>query len=128
MFEEIVSGFRVAVPVLEFLGATALIAGFLAVTAIWLVTWRRRSFSEASERYRTGLGRVILAGLEILVAAAVVKTVTQDPTLESMIFLAIMVAIRTFLGWTTVLEMSGRWPWRGEMSGNSDNAAAGAEQ
>jgi uncharacterized membrane protein len=54
---------------------------------------------------------VILIGLELLVAATIVKTITLEPTLEGMGRLAIMVAIRTILGWTTVLEVSGRWPW-----------------
>ncbi len=58
------------------------------------------------------MGRVILIGLEILLAATIIKTVTLEPTLEILGLLAIMVAIRTTIGWTTALEMSGRWPWR----------------
>ena len=53
-----------------------------------------------------------MIGLEILVAATIIKTITVDPTLEGLGFLAFMVAIRTILGWTMALEMNGRWPWQ----------------
>jgi uncharacterized membrane protein len=58
----------------------------------------------------SSLGRVVLIGLGILVAATIIKSVTLDPTVENIGLLTIMVAIRTILGWTIVLEMSGRWP------------------
>jgi len=61
----------------------------------------------------SSLGRVVLIGLGILVAATIIKTVTLDPTVENIGLLTIMVAIRTILGWTIVLEMSDRWPWQG---------------
>ena len=50
----------------------------------------------------------------MLTAATIIKTVTLTPTLDSMITLLAMVAIRTVLGWTTSLEMNGRWPWQPE--------------
>ena len=50
--------------------------------------------------------------IQILVAATIIKTISVDPSLKSMGFLAIMIVIRTMLGWTTVLEMTGRWPWQ----------------
>jgi hypothetical protein len=36
----------------------------------------------------------------------------MEQSFEEMSFLAIMLAIRTTLGWTMVLEMNGRWPWQ----------------
>ena len=97
---------------LEIAGAGALILGFLIAT----VQVVRRSFVEgpkpAYEAYRQALGRVVLVGLEVLVAATILKTITVDPTPAALGRLAVMIAIRTVLGWTTVLEMSGRWPWQ----------------
>ena len=58
------------------------------------------------------LGRAILLGLELLVAADIIKTVAVTPTLESVLVLAIIVLIRTFLSWSLELEVSGRWPWQ----------------
>ena len=64
------------------------------------------------DRFRRVLGRAILLGLELLVAADIIKTVAVTPTLESVLVLAIIVLIRTFLSWSLELEVSGRWPWQ----------------
>lgn len=66
----------------------------------------------AIQGYRRAIGRAILIGLEILVAATIIKTIVFDPTVENMGLLALMIAIRTALGWSMVLEMNGRWPWQ----------------
>lgn len=63
-------------------------------------------------RYRHDLGRAILVGLEILVAADIVRTVAFTPTMDSVLVLAMIVAIRTFLSWSLALELEGRWPWQ----------------
>ena len=49
-----------------------------------------------------------------VVAATIIKTITLDLTIKSISLLALMVGIRTILGWTTVLEMDGKWPWHNE--------------
>ena len=97
---------------LEIAGAGALILGFVLATVLWLARIRLLGEKEARRRYRRALGRTVLVGLEVLVAATILKTVTLEPTPESLGLLALMIAIRTFLGWTMVLEMDGRWPWQ----------------
>ena len=62
--------------------------------------------------YRKSLGRVVIIGLEILVAVTIIKTITVKPTPESLGLLALVIVIRTLLSWTTVLDMNGRWPWQ----------------
>jgi hypothetical protein len=47
-----------------------------------------------------------------VVAADIVKTIAVEPTLMSLAVLAGLVLIRTFLSWTLVLEIEGRWPWQ----------------
>jgi len=67
------------------------------------------------ERYRElklSLGRTLLLGLEILVAADIVRTVALEATFESVVILGLLVLIRTFLSWSLVVEMEGRWPWK----------------
>lgn len=112
MLEDIIQSFGLLAQTLEMVGASALILGFAVVTVIWFVMWRREGMTTATGRYRVALGRVTLVGLELLVAAAIVKTVTQELAVEWMPLLVIMVAIRTLLGWSTALEMTGRWPWQ----------------
>jgi uncharacterized membrane protein len=61
--------------------------------------------------YKIALGRALQLGLEILVAADVVRTVALDPTLKNVGILGILVVIRTFLSWSLFVELQGRWPW-----------------
>ena len=61
---------------------------------------------------RSNLGRSILLGLEFLVAADIINTVTLTPTLENVAVLAAIVLIRTFLSFSLELEIEGRWPWQ----------------
>jgi uncharacterized membrane protein len=58
------------------------------------------------------LGKALLLGLEILVAADIIRTVALEATLTSVMVLGILVLIRTFLSWALVVEMEGRWPWQ----------------
>jgi uncharacterized membrane protein len=58
------------------------------------------------------LGRALLLGLEILVAADIVRTVALEATLQSVAVLGLLVLIRTFLSWALVVEIEGRWPWQ----------------
>jgi uncharacterized membrane protein len=60
--------------------------------------------------YRKSLGRAVVTGLEILVAATIIKTIAVEPSAKGVGLLTIMIAICTFLGWTTVLEIIGRRP------------------
>ncbi|MDF1701153.1 MAG: DUF1622 domain-containing protein [Planctomycetota bacterium] len=103
---------HVIVSGLEIVGASALILGFLIATVRFVGQVKSLGVADAREGYRRSLGRVVLVGLEILVAATIIKTITIEPTPASLGLLAMMIAIRTFLGWTMVLEMDGRWPWQ----------------
>ncbi|NDJ75245.1 MAG: DUF1622 domain-containing protein [Chloroflexi bacterium] len=55
----------------------------------------------------------LLLGLEVLVAADIIKTVALEPSFDSLGVLGLLVIIRTFLSWTLVLEIEGHWPWQG---------------
>ena len=75
---------------------------------------------EVEERYRElrlRLGRTLLLGLEILVAADIVRTVALEATLESVLVLALLVLVRTFLSWALEVEIEGRWPWQPKQEG-----------
>lgn len=62
--------------------------------------------------YRADLGRGVLLGLELLVAADIVGTVAIAPTFGNLGVLAIVILIRTFLSISLGVEIEGRWPWR----------------
>jgi uncharacterized membrane protein len=73
----------------------------------------QKRVEDAYEQYKIQLGKALLLGLEFLVAADVVKTVVLEPTLQNVAILGLLVIIRTFLSWSLVVEIEGRWPWQG---------------
>jgi uncharacterized membrane protein len=75
------------------------------------------------DSYKISIGRSLLLGLEVLVAADIVKTIAIEITFVSLGLLAGLVLVRTFLSWTLVLEIEGRWPWQRDLA-----SAARAEQ
>jgi uncharacterized membrane protein len=108
---------------LEWIEVAALSLELLAVGIIIVVAlistglFARRFLADrrlpaAYERYKVQLGRGLLLGLEMLVAADVVRTVALEPTLNSVAVLGILVLIRTFLSWSLTMEMEHRWPWQ----------------
>ena len=72
----------------------------------------RRSFVECYPAYRGNLGRSILLGLELLVAADIVGTVVVDPTFTNHGVLGLIVVIRIALSFALEVEITGHWPWR----------------
>lgn len=69
---------------------------------------------DAFRRLRQDIGRAILLGLEVLVAADIIRTVAVTPTVESVLILAGIVAIRTVLSISLQVEVEGRFPWQGD--------------
>ena len=67
---------------------------------------------ELYKQLKVRLGKALLLGLEILVAADIVRTVALEATKESVLVLGLLVLIRTFLSWSLVVEIEGRWPWK----------------
>jgi uncharacterized membrane protein len=71
----------------------------------------RQQVEDAYKRFKDKVGKALLLGLEFLVAADIIRTVALSPTLRNVAVLGVLVLIRTFLSWSLVLEMEGRWPW-----------------
>jgi uncharacterized membrane protein len=80
------------------------------ISFIWDVR-RRPPVPGAYARYKGRLGRGLLLGLEILVAADVIRTIALEPTFTSLGVLGLLVVVRTFLSWSIAVEIEGRWPW-----------------
>lgn len=95
--------------------AVSLIVGYIIIATLqWLArSVRHRRFTlEHYKVFRSNLGRALLLGLEILVAADVVRTVALAPTLINIEALGLLVVVRSFLSWSIILEIEGRWPWQ----------------
>jgi uncharacterized membrane protein len=94
---------------IEVFGVLVVVIGIAWSTLLFM----RGQMAEAHyETYKIRIGRSLLLGLEVLVAADIVKTIALDLTFTSLGLLAGLVVVRTFLSWTLVLEIEGRWPWQ----------------
>ena len=72
----------------------------------------RSAAGRAVRLFKRVIAGGLLMGLDLLIAADVIKTVTVEPTIENIVSLGLLVLIRTFLSWSLILEVSGRWPWQ----------------
>jgi uncharacterized membrane protein len=98
---------------LEYTGVAVIVAGIaIALLRFAAGGLRGPGWTGAYERCRAELGRAILLGLEILVGADIIATVTAPLTWESVGLLGLVVLIRTFLSFSLETEIEGRWPWR----------------
>ena len=91
-------------------------AGTLVMTVGALValvlTWRDHAHGGFFKAFRNRLGRAIILGLELLVAADILRTISTEPTLTDVAVLGGIVLIRTFLSFSLDVELEGRWPWQ----------------
>ena len=101
--------------VLDGAGVGAILVGGVAAAATAARSAARRR-PDVYRSFRQQLGRSILLGLELLVAADIIRTVAVTPTLGSIGVLAGIVLIRTFLSFSLELEITGRWPWQKQPS------------
>ena len=98
----------------EIVGTAIIVVGSFGALGLFLV---RMAVGAAPREtlvaaFRSNLGRSILLGLEFLVAADIINTVAVEPTVQSLIVLAGIVLIRTFLSFSLEVEIEGRWPWQ----------------
>jgi len=97
---------------IEVAGVLVIGLGVLAAT----IAAARTKFADAEAAtyvtFRHEMSRWLLLGLELLIAADVITTVTLELDLQSVLALGVLVLIRTFLAWSITMENEGRWPWQ----------------
>jgi len=108
--------------ILEYLEKAGIAISLFAVAVIIvgfaIAAWRyTRRFRETTQEnnfklFKIELGSALMLGLEILVLADVIETITVSPTILSLAFLAAIIVVRTAVSWTLTLETEGRWPWQ----------------
>jgi uncharacterized membrane protein len=112
---DILAWIEIAALAIEILAVGIIVVATLYATVRFLVqAVLRRGKKGSYQQLKYSLGRSLLLGLEILVAADVVRTVALEATLESVAVLGLLVLIRTFLSWALVVEIEGRWPWQSQ--------------
>jgi len=105
LMENVVKAFEVA-------GVAVLAIGSIMALADATAALRREGRRSAYARARQGIGRSILLGLEVLIIADIIMTITIDPTVESALSLGLIVLVRTFLSFSLEIELEGALPWR----------------
>ena len=96
----------------EVVGIGVLVIGFLTGVVKSLLAYAGGQREGAYGLARRYFGRSILLGLEILIAADLIRTVAVDPTLQNVLVLGLIILIRTFLSFTLEIEIDGIVPWR----------------
>ena len=61
---------------------------------------------------RQSVGRAVLLGLEVVIIADIVLTITIEATIESAAILGLIVLVRAFLSFSLEIELDGVVPWR----------------
>ena len=111
-----VGGWEVAHDVSQWIeiAAVAVIAVTVVVAIVVMVRCALAGGDAAKSLwvFKQAFSRGVLLGLDLLIAADIIRTVTLEPTLENVAALGLLVIVRTFLSWALVLEAEGRWPWQ----------------
>ena len=105
LMERVVQGFEIA-------GVAILVVGSVLAFVSATLGLRDGGGQAAYERARQGVGRAILLGLEVLIIADIVLTITVERTFDSALTLGLIVLVRTFLSFSLEVELEGSLPWR----------------
>jgi uncharacterized membrane protein len=104
----------------EALGAAILVAGVIWSFVLAVLAARRSGWSARVYLVlRQAFGGTLLLGVEVLVAADLVRTVAVAPTLNNVLVLGLIVLIRTFLSFSLETEIEGVAPWRRALIGGA---------
>ena len=95
----------------EIAGVAVLVVGSI-IALIRAAFGLKRGGRVAYQIARQSVGRAVLLGLEILIIADIVQTITIEPSTESALVLGIIVLVRTFLSFSLEIELEGTLPWR----------------
>jgi uncharacterized membrane protein len=106
------------------LGVEAMAVVIIVFGTVRYIVHVSRHLPDAFRLYKERLTKALLLGLEFLVAADIVRTVAIEQTLTSVAILGALVAVRTLLSWSLVVEIEGRWPWQVAGAGAPRNESA----
>ena len=110
---------QVATHVIELLAVAIILVGVAGGTTRFLFHW---TSSQAYNQYKETLDKALLLGLNILVAADIVRTVALEPTITNILGLGLLVLVRTFVSWSLLVELEERWPWQAARSVSSSES------
>lgn len=93
-------------------GVAIISIGFVLMSIIFINHWLKKETTTAYKDYRQNLSRVILLGLEFLIAGDIIHSVAGTPTMPSVTILLLIILIRLILTWELQMEIDGKLPWQ----------------
>ena len=114
-----IGDWAVAIDISEWIEILAIAVIALSVVVAIILSVRATlgtSRSAGAAVFKHEISRGLLIGLDLLIAADIIRTVTLEPTLENVAALGLLVVVRTFLSWALELEAEGKWPWQAKPS------------
>jgi uncharacterized membrane protein len=112
MIEQILEILEHASGVINLFAVAVIVIGFARSLGRYAMQYKELGPEAAFGQFKVGLGHALALGLEILIVADVIETITAVPSFRSLGVLAFLVLTRTFVSWTLALEIEGHWPWQ----------------
>ena len=112
MAEEILGYLEQASFAISLFAVAVIIIGFAVAAWRYACRFRKSTLEENFNHFKRELGGALLLGLEILILADVIETITVPPSFQSLALLATIVVVRTAVSWTLMVQTEGRWPWQ----------------
>ncbi len=109
--EQVNAGIELIARALEVVGVAVIALAFACVLVRGLLHLGQKR-ADAYRRVKVYIGKALLLGLEFLVAADIIRTVTIAPSVEGLLSLGLLIVVRIALGWSISVEIEGCWPWQ----------------
>ena len=77
----------------------------IALLGIVYAAWEARHRGERYKRFKNNVARSVLLALELLIVADIVDTIVIEPTLDRLVGLALLTAIRFGISWEVSREL-----------------------
>lgn len=122
MTEQILEYLEYAGHGLSLFAVAVIVVGFAVAAGRYAWQFREYGPERDFQWFKIELGRALTLGLEILVLADVIGTITTEPSFLSLSVLAFLVVIRTIISWTLILETEGHWPWQSDRPETKDSS------
>ena len=96
----------------DVIGALVILGGAALTVVRCLQALQRQGSTAAYQAARRTFGQGLLLGLEILIAADLLRSVALNLTLSSVTTLGLLVVVRTILSFSVQIELEGALPWQ----------------
>ena len=112
MSEQILGFLERAGVMISLVAMAVIVVGFVLSAVRYARRYRSTNLDANFQAFKIELGSALTLGLEVLILADVIESISAEPTFQSLGLLAFLVVVRTILSWTLSLEIEGRWPWQ----------------